>query len=235
MFGFDKAYSLKCLASDKPGRFCQNRLWLTWEFSFTHTSVCKYIWTHVAHHPGTHQCHFNTLWKWDWAAWEPQDAACEGIASPWPQICRGSQCPWKGTQGLSRATPNVTLLHCSQPTLDTFSGTPWSCPPPNLCIGWFFLPPPLFFCPRQSRWAFKNPVEMPPTVENFITGNQPSALNAHPRAQPPPSSYKASFLHSQAASRETEFRACSTQMYTPQSLVTQGHTKQWWTEKKSYG
>lgn len=62
MFGFDKAYSLKCLASDKPGRFCQNRLWLTWEFSFTHT-VCKYIWTHVAHHPGTPQCHFNTLWK----------------------------------------------------------------------------------------------------------------------------------------------------------------------------
>lgn len=61
MFGFDKAYSLKCLASDKPGRFCQNRLWLTWEFLFTHTSVCKYIWTNVVHHPGTHQYRFTIL------------------------------------------------------------------------------------------------------------------------------------------------------------------------------
>lgn len=61
MFGFDKAYSLKCRASDKPGRFCQNRLWLTWEFLFTHTSVYKYIWTNVAHHPGTHQYRFTIL------------------------------------------------------------------------------------------------------------------------------------------------------------------------------
>lgn len=32
MFGFDKAYSLKCLTSDKQGPFYQNRLWPTWEW-----------------------------------------------------------------------------------------------------------------------------------------------------------------------------------------------------------
>lgn len=31
MFCFDKAYSLKCLASDKRGFFYGSRLWLTWE------------------------------------------------------------------------------------------------------------------------------------------------------------------------------------------------------------
>lgn len=31
MFCFDKAYSLKSLASDKRGFFCGSRLWLTWE------------------------------------------------------------------------------------------------------------------------------------------------------------------------------------------------------------
>lgn len=31
MFCFDKAYSLKCLASDKRGFFCGSRLRLTWE------------------------------------------------------------------------------------------------------------------------------------------------------------------------------------------------------------
>lgn len=93
MFGFDKAYSLKCLASDKPGRFCQNRLWLTWEFSFTHTSVCKYICTHVAHDPGTHQCHFNTLWNKTGLLGNHRMLPARGSASPRPQICRGSQCP----------------------------------------------------------------------------------------------------------------------------------------------
>ena len=33
MFCFDKAYSLKCLAADKQGSFCGNRLQLTWERS----------------------------------------------------------------------------------------------------------------------------------------------------------------------------------------------------------
>lgn len=60
MFGFDKAYSLKCLALDKQGPFCQDRLWLTWERSFTHTSVCESIQTQVAHRPGTRQHPFNT-------------------------------------------------------------------------------------------------------------------------------------------------------------------------------
>lgn len=31
MFCFDKAYSLKCLASDTRGSFRRSRLWLTWE------------------------------------------------------------------------------------------------------------------------------------------------------------------------------------------------------------
>lgn len=64
MFGFDKAYSLKCLASDKQGLSCQNRLWLTWGWSFislTLTSVWEYIRAQVARRPDTHQYQFNML------------------------------------------------------------------------------------------------------------------------------------------------------------------------------
>lgn len=45
MFGFDTAYSLKCLASDKQDLFCQNRLWLTWEWSLIslYTHFCLQI------------------------------------------------------------------------------------------------------------------------------------------------------------------------------------------------
>lgn len=45
MFGFDRAYSLKRLASGKQGLFCKTRLWLTWDcalISLIHSYVCAH-------------------------------------------------------------------------------------------------------------------------------------------------------------------------------------------------
>lgn len=65
MFCFDKAYSLKCLSSDKQGFCCGSRRQLTWERSLvsmnTHTYVCAHICTQMAHRPVTHRHQLNTL------------------------------------------------------------------------------------------------------------------------------------------------------------------------------
>lgn len=93
MFGFDKAYSLKCLASDKPGRFCQNRLWLTWEFSFTHTlsaNTSGPTWPTTPVPPSVTLIHCGNKTG---LLGNHRMRLVRGSASPRPQICKGSQCP----------------------------------------------------------------------------------------------------------------------------------------------
>lgn len=63
MFCFDKAYSLKCLASDKQ-LLLRDRLQLTWERSLvsvnTLMSACAHICAQMAYRPVTHRHQLNT-------------------------------------------------------------------------------------------------------------------------------------------------------------------------------
>lgn len=57
MFCFDKAYSLKCLASDKQGSFCWSSLRLTWECSLV--SMNTHLRLHSHPHPDGPRPHYS--------------------------------------------------------------------------------------------------------------------------------------------------------------------------------